>query len=108
MTTTRPPAGQVSEVWNPVATDFDVVKLARFAERLQADPTPSSTAEEIIGYLRMQLGVDHASITVVRTDEELATIASSSPIAEELDRLQYELAEGPCYDSSWHGQTRLS
>lgn len=103
----RPPAGY-HRSGNPVATDFDVVKLARFAERLQADPTPSSTAKEIIGYLRVQLGVDHASITVVRTDDELATIASSSPMAEELDRLQYELAEGPCYDSSRHGQTRLS
>jgi hypothetical protein len=62
--------------------DVDVVKLARFAERPQADPTPTSTAEDVIGYLRMELGVDHASITIIRTDHELQTIAPSGPIAE--------------------------
>lgn len=88
--------------------DFDVVKLARFAERLQADPTPASTAEDVIGYLRMELGADHASITIIRPDQELQTIAPSSPIAEELDRIQYDLGEGPCYASSWREQTLLS
>ena len=91
-----------------VVADFDVVKLARFAERLQADPTPTSTAEDVIGYLRMELGADHASITIIRPDQVLQTIAPSSPIAEELDRIQYDLGEGPCYASSWREQTLLS
>jgi hypothetical protein len=68
--------------------DIDVRKFARLAERLEADPTPTSTAEDVIGYLRVQLEVDHASITMIHSDRVLETIASSSPIAEELDRLQ--------------------
>lgn len=88
--------------------DIDVRKFARLAERLQADPTPTSTAEDVIGYLRVQLEADHASITVVHSDRDLETIAPSSSTAEELDRLQYDLGEGPCYESSWPGQTLLS
>lgn len=95
-------------VWNLAVPDIDVRTFARLAERLQADPTPSSMAEDVIGYLRVQLEADHASITVVHSDRELETIAASSSTAEELDRLQYDLVDGPSYQNSWPDQTLLS
>ena len=42
-------------------------------------------------------GVDFASITLLDKDQRLSTLAATDPVAEELDALQYELREGPCY-----------
>jgi hypothetical protein len=42
-------------------------------------------------------GVDFASITVYGADHTLSTAAPTDPLAAQLDELQYELREGPCY-----------
>src|SRR3954468_15162914 len=42
-------------------------------------------------------GVDFVSITVNRPDQSMSTMASTDPLAEQADSLQYELREGPCY-----------
>src|SRR4051795_6687508 len=42
-------------------------------------------------------GVDFVSITVNRPDQSMSTAASTDPLAEQADSLQYELREGPCY-----------
>jgi len=88
--------------------DHDALEFAKLAERLQAAPTPTATAEDIVGYVRDQLDADHASITLIRRGGRLDTIAPTGPLAVELDRLQYSLHEGPCYDSAWHSQTLTS
>jgi hypothetical protein len=44
-------------------------------------------------------GVGFASITLRRADQSLHTATSTDPLAVELDELQYELREGPCYDA---------
>ena len=41
-------------------------------------------------------GVEFASITVLRQDKSLYTLAATEPLASEIDALQYELGEGPC------------
>jgi GAF domain-containing protein len=41
--------------------------------------------------------VDFASITVLRSDQTLHTVAATEPLAREIDALQYQLREGPCY-----------
>jgi hypothetical protein len=38
----------------------------------------------------------------------IATVAATDELVKQADRLQYELSEGPCRDSSWHRQTLLS
>ena len=40
-------------------------------------------------------GVDFASITLLREDQTLYTVAATEPLANEVDSLQYELGEGP-------------
>jgi GAF domain-containing protein len=42
-------------------------------------------------------GVDFASITMYGEKDALGTVAATDPLAEKLDSVQYELAEGPCY-----------
>lgn len=42
-------------------------------------------------------GVDMASVTLRRGDDTLTTLAATDPLAEQLDALQYDLREGPCF-----------
>lgn len=42
-------------------------------------------------------GVTYASITVRDGESPLRTLTATDPVAEQCDRLQYELEEGPCY-----------
>jgi len=47
-------------------------------------------------------GVDLASISVLRRGGALETLASTDPLADELDQLQDEFGEGPCLDALRH------
>jgi GAF domain-containing protein len=42
-------------------------------------------------------GVDFVSITVHSGEQPLRTVAATEALAEQLDAVQYELREGPCY-----------
>jgi GAF domain-containing protein len=85
--------------------DHDALDFAELAASLQAAPTPTETAEDIVRYVRAQLEADQTAITVIRSRDRLETIAPTDPLAEQLDRLQSEVGEGPCYGDSGPGQT---
>lgn len=85
--------------------DLDAMEFARIAEALQAAPTPTQTAKQIVDYLRDQLDADHAGITLIRGRGRLETVAATDSVVERADALQFELDEGPCQDSSWHHGT---
>ena len=85
--------------------DHDALDFAELAATLQAAPTPTETAEDIVGYVRAQLDADHAGISVIRQRRRLETIAPTDPLVEHLDQLQSELGEGPSYDDIWPGPT---
>ncbi|WP_156252448.1 GAF and ANTAR domain-containing protein [Pseudactinotalea terrae] len=80
-------------------------ELAVLVERLHEAPGSAQTAAEIVSYTCQQLGADYAGITLIRGRGKLQTVAPTDPVVEELDRLQYELGEGPCHDSAWQGET---
>jgi hypothetical protein len=42
-------------------------------------------------------GAEFASVSVRRRDQRLETIAATDELADLVDRIQYELREGPCY-----------
>jgi GAF domain-containing protein len=44
-------------------------------------------------------GADYASISVRHRDGRLETLAPTDPIARGVDKVQFELCEGPCYDA---------
>ena len=82
----------------------DALDFAELAATLQSAQTPIETAEDIVRFVRAQLGADRAGISVIRRNR-LETIAPTDRLVEDLDRLQSELGEGPCYDASWPGET---
>ena len=84
---------------------MDAMEFARIARALQAAPTPTETAEQIVGYVRDQLDADDAGITVIRARGRLGTVAATDSLVEQADSLQDELNEGPHRDNSWHGET---
>jgi hypothetical protein len=52
-------------------------------------------------------GADYSGVTVRRRRGRLETVASTGPVARELDALQYELGEGPCLDSALEDETHV-
>jgi GAF domain-containing protein len=88
--------------------ESDALEFAKLAEALQAAPTPAATAQEIVEFVREQLDANHAGLTLIRARRRLETVAATDELVEHADRLQYELDEGPCRDSSWHRETLLS
>ena len=84
------------------------VERAAITAALEVDPTRTATVADIVDYARTQLDADHAGITVIHSRKRLETIAPTDPVADRLDQVQWELREGPCYDSAWHSQTLTS
>jgi hypothetical protein len=108
-----PPALQPSQTSSGgvvalMSLELDPMEFARIAQALRAAPTPTRTAEDIVDYVRRQLNASHAGLTLIRARRRLQTIAPTDPLVEQADRLQYELDEGPCRDSSWHRETLIS
>jgi len=83
-------------------------ELARLAERMHRAPDPEHTAGEVVAYARHELGADHAGITLIQRDGDLETVAPTDALVEKVDRLQYDLGEGPCHDSAWSGETLVA
>jgi GAF domain-containing protein len=88
--------------------ESDALEFAKLAEALHAAPTPAATAQEIVEYVREQLDADHAGLTLIRSGGRLDTVAATDALVARVERLEYELGEGPCRDSSWHRETLLS
>ena len=61
--------------------EHDASDFAELAETLQAAPTPTETAEDIVRYVRSELGADQAGISVVRSRNQVETIAPSAPLS---------------------------
>jgi len=53
-------------------------------------------------------GADHASITSLHPSGRLETLTCTSSLILQLDEMQYELREGPCYDAVTNGPVTYS
>lgn len=76
-----------------------VAATATFARDLSTslgEPQQVHLAVDVV--VEMVDGCDHAGVTMV-TRDGLETVAATSVLVTEGDRLQYELAEGPCVDT---------
>jgi hypothetical protein len=65
-------------------------------------PLASLGVNEALGVLSASAaqnipGAEFASVTVRYPDQTLATVAATDDMADVLDKIQYELREGPCY-----------
>jgi len=74
----------------------DFAEAARLLMNYTGDPDVGDTVCELA--LRV-LGGDHASITSIRFGQ-FTTIAASSDLPEQADKIQYKVGSGPCLDAS--------
>jgi hypothetical protein len=79
-------------------------RLVVAAEQLSRTLTPGDldhTLQQVTAAaVEVLPGVDYASISIKHDDGRLETFAPTHHVVVELDRLQYELQEGPCYEAS--------
>jgi len=86
-------------------TSFALARaLADAAQAIGAAATLEGTLDAITNAATSSVpGFDHASISVVQDDGSLATVVATGDLVRELDNLQYELGQGPCYEAL-HGE----
>ncbi len=74
--------------------------LAEVAREIHSQEDLSRTLDAIVRTAERSLpGVDHVGISVVHRDGTIETMAGTDQLVWQLDSLQYELREGPCFDS---------
>jgi GAF domain-containing protein len=70
--------------------------LARAARDITGPQDLDATLDLIVNVARDSMpGIDHVGISVAHRDGRVETQAATDPVVLELDRLQYELGEGP-------------
>ena len=83
-------------------TDDD--RLVQAARRLSATLTPGDLDHVLhritAAAVELLPDVDYASITVQRSDGTLHTVAPTDDLVRDLDAMQYERKEGPCYEAA--------
>jgi GAF domain-containing protein len=81
-----------------VATPPDLAAaLAHAAARVNQPASLDETLDAIVRVARDSMpGVDHAGITLSRSDGRLETAAATDDLVLQLDAAQYEVREGPC------------
>jgi hypothetical protein len=67
-------------------------RLRLFSSESDAATAMTSVAAEIVP------GAEFAGMTRVRPGGALVTLGATDPLVEQVDRVQYELASGPCVD----------
>jgi len=77
--------------------DADV--FARLANELHEQETFDETVERLVESAPALVGSDFASVLLARRGRHLEAGAATDPIAEKLDQLQIEYAEGPALDA---------
>ena len=73
--------------------------FAALAAELQQEPDEAVTSRAIVTRMRELVPeADKVSLTIRTSRNRHNTLASSDPVAEEADALQYALGEGPCLE----------
>jgi len=74
--------------------------LAQAAATINRSTTLDETLDAIVLATRSSVpGFDHVGISITHRDGPIETRAGTGPLVWDLDTIQYELREGPCYDS---------
>jgi hypothetical protein len=81
--------------------DDDIsVALADAARTIGRRSTQEDTLQTIADTAMGSIpGFNHVGVSTIDKRGRITTRAATSPLVRELDALQYELREGPCYDS---------
>jgi GAF domain-containing protein len=90
----------------PQGVDHELAAVhARLSGVLLTEQTMDTALQLITSLARDTLAGSRGSgVTLAQADGEPATSASTDPLVDSLDRLQYALSEGPCLDA-WASST---
>ena len=92
----RPPADQARQ-------------FSELARSLQAEPDLDQTLRGIVSAAVVNVdGADLAGITLVTKNGALSTPAATDELVTTIDRVQYEVRQGPCLSSAWERITVLA
>lgn len=69
--------------------------LAEMAVSLHDEPTLEETIERVLDYALKAVDCSYAGVLFVHAKSQLETVAATSPIVAELDKVQVEHGEGP-------------
>lgn len=87
-----------------MSPDLDAKAFAALAAELHDAPNILETAEQVVEHAVSELEASYGGITLITSGPQLETLAPSSPVVEDVDRLQCELSEGICFEAAWSGQ----
>jgi GAF domain-containing protein len=74
--------------------------LSEASKLMNTPPTLDETLDAITSSALLTVpGFDHVGISITHRDGTIETRSATDELVRELDRIQYTLAEGPCYDS---------
>jgi GAF domain-containing protein len=90
------------------AGDSIMSTLAEVARLAVEDSDMENTAEALVAAAMRCVDCDFGGLTVFGPKGQLSTMAATSPVVEQADALQYELAEGPCVAAAWDRETYVS
>ena len=74
----------------------------RLADRLSPADLDGTLSQITAAAVEVLPEVDMCSMTILRADGALVTVAPTDPALLRIDRHQYELREGPCYEAATH------
>lgn len=81
-------------------------EFSELARSLQAEPDLEHTVQGIVRAAVEDIdGADLAGITLVTREGKLSTPAASDELVVLIDRLQYDVRQGPCLSSAWERLT---
>ena len=84
-------------------------QFSELARSLQAEPDLDQTLTSIVTAAVANVdGADLAGITLVSKSGALSTPAATDELAREIDRVQYEVRQGPCLSAAWDRLTMLA
>ena len=84
-------------------------QFSELARSLQAEPDLDQTLRSIVTAAVANVdGADLAGITLVAKNGALSTPAATDELARDIDRVQYEVRQGPCLSAAWDRLTMLA
>ena len=82
--------------------------FAGIARQLQAETDPVRTQERVTRAAVATIdGCDHASISLIRREGVIETVASTDDVPDRADAIQYDTGEGPCLNAMSEHETYL-
>jgi ANTAR domain/GAF domain len=99
--------GQPSASYTGHAHGDDLAQtLSDVARSLQSEGSFEQTSDAIVSAAAHTVpGADRAGLTVVQGRRKVSTLAATDDLVREVDRAQYETAQGPCLDAAYERRT---